>query len=400
MRDALDIWPPFPLVVDDIASSTEDMDNVFAALERWDRVDRIRLREVNRCSLEKVLAAMQEPFPELTFLQLSSNEEPVPIVPDSFLGRSAPRLRFLLLRDIPFPGLPKLLLSATNLVYLDLSNIPHSGYISPDMVVTALSTLISLDSLWLRFQSPRSHPDQASRRLPPLTRTVLPGLTFFGFKGVYEYLDDLVARIDAPQLDNLDITFFNDIVFEASQLIQFISRTSTLSAVENTHIVIGDDRGIVNSSSQTSRYKVEILCRELDWQVSSLEQVCTSCLPLLTTEDLYIQQDPYSSPQPDWRGNIENSLWLELLHPFSTVKNLHLSKEIVPRIAPALQELVGNRTTEVLPTLQNIFLEEVEPAGRVQEDIGKFVAARQLLGHTIIVSHWEKDPTGKQGWYY
>ena len=133
VRDALDIWPPFPLVVDDIASSTEDMDNVFAALERWDRVDRIRLREVNRCSLEKVLAAMQEPFPELTFLQLSSNEEQVPIVPDSFLGRSAPRLRFLLLRDIPFPGLPKLLLSATNLVYLDLSNIPHSGYISPDM---------------------------------------------------------------------------------------------------------------------------------------------------------------------------------------------------------------------------------------------------------------------------
>jgi hypothetical protein len=82
------------------------------------------------------------------------------------------------------------------------------------------------------------------------------------------------------------------------------------------------------------------------------------------------------------------------------VKNLHLSKEIVPRIAPALQELVGNRTTEVLPTLQNIFLEEVEPAGRVQEDIGKFVAARQLSGHTIIVSHWEKDPTGKQGWFY
>ena len=187
-----------------------------------------------------------------------------------------------------------------------------------------------------------------------------------------------------------------------ARLIQFImiSRASTLSAVENTHIVIGHDSGIVNSSSQTSRYKVEILCRELDWQVSSLEQVCTSCLPLLTTEDLYIQQDPYSSPQPDWQGNIENSLWLELLHPFSTVKNLHLSKEIVPRIAPALQELVGNRTTEVLPTLQNIFLEEVEPAGRVQEDIGRFVAARQLSGHTITVSHWEKDPTGKQGWFY
>ena len=135
MRDMLDIWPPFPLFVDHITSRTEDMDNVVAALERRDRVDRIHLYEVNGSSFEKVLAAMQEPFPELMFLylELSSKEELVPIVPDSFLGRSAPRLRFLLLRDIPFPGLPKLLLSATNLVYLDLSNIPHSGYISPDM---------------------------------------------------------------------------------------------------------------------------------------------------------------------------------------------------------------------------------------------------------------------------
>ena len=129
----LDIWPPFPLVVYDIASLTENVDNILAALKRRDRVDEINLYQVNGSSLEKVLAAMQEPFPELTFLQLGSYDKSVPVVPDSFLGRSAPRLRFLLLRGIPFPGWPKLLLSTTNLVVLDLSNIPHSGYISPDM---------------------------------------------------------------------------------------------------------------------------------------------------------------------------------------------------------------------------------------------------------------------------
>ncbi|KAN0109365.1 hypothetical protein V8E52_009337 [Russula decolorans] len=36
---------------------------------------------------------------------------------------------------IPFPGLPKLLLSATHLVQLWLANIPHSGYISPEAMV-------------------------------------------------------------------------------------------------------------------------------------------------------------------------------------------------------------------------------------------------------------------------
>jgi hypothetical protein len=138
---------------------------------------------VPRSSLEKVLAAMQEPSSELTYLRLSSNEEPVPIVPDSFLGRSAPRLRYLVLDGIPVPGLPKLLLSATNLVELQLSNIPHSGYISPDAVVTALSALTSLQLLQLEFRSPRSHPTrQADFRLPRHALSFLL-LQQFGSKG-------------------------------------------------------------------------------------------------------------------------------------------------------------------------------------------------------------------------
>ena len=402
VRDTLDIWPPFPLVVDDIAGTTEDMDNVVVVLERRDRVDKICLREVNGSSLEKVLAAMQEPFPELTFLHLhlSSNEEPVPIVPDSFLGRSAPRLRYLQLSRIPFPGLPKLLLSATNLLILQLWNIPHSGYISPDAVVTALSALTSLESLDLGFRSPRSHPDQASQFPPPPTRTVLPALTEIWFKGVCEYLDDLVARIDAPQLNSLCLTFFNDVVFDAPQFIQFISRTPTLKAVENAHVVFGHHKAIINSSSQISRCEVGISCRELDWQVSSLEQLCASHFPPLSTlEDLYIYEFPHGE-RPDWRDNIENTLWLDLLHRFTTVKNLYLSKEFAPRIVAALQELVGGRTTEVLPTLQNIFLEEVEPGGRVQEDIRRIVAARQVSGHTITISHWERDPARELDFFY
>jgi hypothetical protein len=210
------------------------------------------------------------------------------------------------------------------------------------------------------------------------------------FKGVCEYLDDLVARIDAPQLNRLYITFFNDIIFDAPHFIQFISRTP-LKPLEIAHVVFGYHAARV-SFSQTFGYgslEVRITCRELDWQVSSLEQVCTSCLPPLSrTEDLYIHPDPHS--QPHWQDDIENSLWLELLHPYTALKSLHLSKEFVPRIAPALQELVGNRTTEVLPNLQNILLEELKPSEPVQEGIEKFVAARQLSGHSIAVSLWER----------
>jgi hypothetical protein len=398
VRDMLDIWPPLPLVIQSglygRGRPTGRVDNVLAVLERRDRVHRIELYHTDDLPWENFLAAMQEPFPELTYLLLYSFDGTVPVFPDSLLGGSAPRLVHLVLHGIPFSGLPKLLLSATHLVYLHLSNIPHSGYISSEAIVTVLSTLTSLDEFSLEFKSPRSHPNWASRRPPPQTRTILSVLTRFLYKGVYEYLDDLVARIDAPRLNDLSLNFFNDIVFDTPQFNQFINRTLTLEALENAHVIFRDYAASVNFSSQTSEkrtLKVGISCRALDWQVLSLEQVCTSCLPpLSSTEDLYIYEHPDS--ERDWQDNIESTQWLELLRPFATVRNLYLSKKFMPRITPALHELIGSSgMTEVLPNLRSIFLEELHPSGPVQEGIEKFVAARHLFGHTITVSHWERD---------
>ena len=47
-------------------------------------------------------------------------------------------------------------------------------------------------------------------------------------KGLGEYLEGLVARIDAPQLNKLHVTLFNQIAFETPQFLQFISRTPML----------------------------------------------------------------------------------------------------------------------------------------------------------------------------
>ena len=129
---------------------------------------------------------MQVPFPELTELLLWSNDGTLPIIPNSFLGGSAPRLRILDLDGIQFPGLPKLLLSAAHLYSLRLYNIPHSGYISPDAMVALISALFSLKTLSLEFQSPQSRPDRGTLRPPPPKRPVIPVLTSFHFKGVIE----------------------------------------------------------------------------------------------------------------------------------------------------------------------------------------------------------------------
>jgi hypothetical protein len=205
-------------------------------------------------------------------------------------------------------------------------------------------------------------------------------------------LENLVACIDAPRLKNLHITYFNDIVFDTPQLTRLISHTPTFEAFNEAHVSLGNAIASIELFSKTSgggELTVRISCRELDWQVSFLERVCTSSLfPLSTLEDLYIDEDPYRPPV--WEDNIDNALWLELLHGFTTVRNLFLSEKVAPRVVPALQELVGGRTTEVLPSLQNIFIEGLQPSGPVQEGIGKFVAARQLTSRPIAASRWDK----------
>ncbi len=393
-----DVWPALPLLINGNFSETS-VDNVVALLEHSDRICQITVTCHTTSEFETVFAAMQVPFPELTVLALGSPNKPVSaLLPDSFLGGSAPALRFLNLFGIPYPRLPNLLLSATQLIALTLYDIPHSVYISPEAMVTCLSALTNLQQLVLGFESPQSCPDQETQRPSPPTRTFLPTLGSLVFKGVNEYLEELVARIDAPRFCLLSTTFFNDIDFDTSELTQFISRTSLGGAYDEVRLTFDSLSAMVGLQSrpvQSSQSMIEaqILCQVPNWQLSFLAQICNLPLRLLLKmEYLYIYENLYSQhPQLNWEDDIDFTEWLELLLPFTAVKNLYLSKQFAPRIAPALQELTGDRTTEVLPSLQNIFLEGFLPSEPVQEGIRQFISARQLINRPVVISVWERD---------
>jgi hypothetical protein len=370
--------------------------NIIAALGQSNRVCEVILWGLTRWPLEEVLAAMQVPFPELTSLWLFSDGETPPVILDSFLGGSAPRLQIFHLSGILFSGLPKLLLTATHLIDLSLVNIPHSGYISPEVMVTLLSALSSLSALSLGFRSPQSCPGWESRTLPPPKRSILPALDKFRFKGVTEYLEELMTRINTPRLGEMDVTFFNQIDFDWPRIAQFINCTPNLRARDEAHVQLDNSTASVTLRYRTSEVgvgnlRIHISCGEPDWQLSSIEQACNSLLPLSMVEDLYIDHE-YS--QLVWKNDaVENTLWLGLFLPFTAVKNVYLCKEFAPGIAVALQELVGGRIMEVLPSLQNIFVEGLEPSGPFQKNIGQFVAARQLSDHPIAISDWPRTLT-------
>jgi hypothetical protein len=263
-------------------------------------------------------------------------------------------------------------------------------------MVTCLSTLTRLESLVLEFKSPRSRPDRTSRLSPRRVGTILPALTHLRFKGVTEYLEDLVTQIDAPLLDYIWITFFNQLIFDISQLPKFLSRTETFTVLDQATVSFYEEVISVELSQRTGtnfpRLDLGISCRKLDWQLSSLVQVCNSALSTLSTlERLNLGHTIYGPALVPGQDDIENTQWLDILRPCINVKDLQLSEKVAPCVAPALQELTGERVQEVLPTLQDIFLHDFKASRPVEEGIRQFVARRQFSGHPVAIHYRETE---------
>ncbi|KAH9172871.1 hypothetical protein EDB89DRAFT_2242611 [Lactarius sanguifluus] len=246
VRKNVGVWPIFPIVIDYRHAwsgiTPSDEDNVIAALEQPGRVCSLRL-VVTGSQLGKMATVMQEPFPVLTDLDIWSKDGNVPALPAEFFGGSAPRLQAILLHGVPIPSLPTLLMSAGDLVKLDLRNIPPTGYIAPEAMVVGLTALPRLKLFIIEFQSATPRPDQIHP--PPVTRAVLPALIYFEFKGASEYLEDLAGRIDSPQLSQIS-TFYLDPPnnFQVAQFCKFVDRSigPKLAAYRHAHVTFFSDK--------------------------------------------------------------------------------------------------------------------------------------------------------------
>ena len=392
-RTSLDIWPPFPIIIScRYIVDEKSVENVIAAVEHGhDRISHISIEEINGSALGKLAAAMQQPLPALKHFQLTSYDESVPVLSKTFLGGSAPLLEYFDSYGIPFPTFPRFIWSSTHIRYLRILDIPHSGYISPNAMVAYLVALPNLELLCIGFRSPLSRPPQTTP--PPRTRVVLPALTNLSFRGVSEYFEDFIAQIDTPLLNELDIAFFMDLIFEIPQLRHFVGRAERLKPFDQA-VMEFSDRAIWISDTDgfLYRFRLEIRCERPDWQLSSMVQIFGQQLPLLShVEQLEIFQPSYGHMQWIDNPDMDSSLWLELFHLFLAVQSLRVSEKLVPPVAAALQELTGERTMEVLPALHSLFLGGLEPSGLVPEGINSFVAARQLSDHHVAVQSWNQS---------
>lgn len=266
-----------------------------------------------------------------------------------------------------------------NLTEIKLSDYE---YISLETMVTCLSALANLKSLHLKFRF-RSRPEESRRPTLPTCsiRSILPALTIIQFEGISEYLEDFVACIDTPQLEALIIFFANEIDLGVPQLA--LNRTPNFKTINEAcvrfcgnavRLTLSVRLTISSPTFGFEELKIQFSCGESNRQLSTLARIWTSLSPLfLMLDNFFIYE--VECLRPRWQDNIEHTQWLEILCPFIAVQSLYVSREFAPSVATALQDLVRERTSEVLPALRCLFLEGLRRSQSVQASIGPFVVA-------------------------
>ena len=385
LRKILDCWPAsLPIVVEYRGSpgldppTPEDEDNIIAVLKQSDRIGSINLTVTN--SLLEKLSAIERPFSELEDLVLLSLDCARLTIPSDFVW--GPQLRSLYLTRITFFALPQLLRSSRNLVDLRLHEVLNPGLFSPEALTDSLSGMAQLRSLSLHFLPTEDHIGVSQ---PSRNRADLPALTRLDFRGITNYLEDLVAGIDAPRLGDIEVTFFKNSISDLSRLREFIDRIGIHKSHHQAHI-LSSDRAISISFIQLgvpTRIKLQVFCDRLSEQLSSMARFCFHFSSFLhDVEDLRIS----ARRQRIWEDGFYSGQWRESMNSFTGVKWFHLDGNSSMNIIWALEPTNGQRET-MLPCMLKLCIPQPSRFDRWEEVAVSFMTSRRLSGRLIALEY-------------
>ena len=373
-----DYRPMRPIIQDCGRSPTldspaaNDEDSVVAALKQSFHITSISLA-VTGSLLEK-LSAIKLPFFKLEDLVLLSRDNVQLILPIGSYFQWGPRLRRLRLTGIAFPALLQCISYSKHLVdiQLHLLEISHTmmGWLSPGEFANALSQTSQLQSLLLHLPS-------TTVPIPPSSgeRVLLPVLTHLNLQGFTGYLEGLGSRIDAPNLRDIEITFFDDSIFDVPKLRDFIDQIE----MQKSHCradILSSEHSISISLTQPgapTRLKLQVLCRTSDLLPLFMAQICTYFSAFLCrVEDLHICAMRTSNRQGGTDFNRASGQWLELIRRFRGAKWFHVSGEHSLDIIRTVQP--DERHEIALPSLHKLHIREPVLRGvRLREAIAPFI---------------------------
>jgi len=365
--DSLAHLPPLPLVIDycnDMATTriTQDELSILTGLQQRGRVRRIFL-QLPSPHLGICLATMSEHYPILEHLSLSTTttEEVTSLVlPSTFSARN---LRYLELQGFGFPTELPLFTYFNTLVTLKLTRIPAPYYFHPGYLVTQLQGLSNLEELWIGFAVPIPLPSTEGELLPaPMPRVTLPTLKRLMFRGVAVYLENLVAQINAPLLEQLIVSLFFELVFTLVSLTQFMHKTGGLRGLSAKVLFKREGVSIVTKDGESlgsGSVAINVNCEQLDWQIDAATQCCGALGQFVSAvEELTLDLDEDGMPS-DWNDSLDSMLWHGLLVPFSSVKKLQIGSSLTFELSEALKPGAAELASNLLPELQKLAVQLV-----------------------------------------
>ena len=386
----LHVWPvTLPLTIDYPYYSSrlvpEDKLNIFAALEHPGCIHRIAIC-AEGSFLSHVAVFMHKPFPALTHLEL------IWAPPHTGRGSPSPGRH---LGGFPLHlQLPVILSSARNLVSLTLREISQDVSVLPETLVGCLAVLNALKTLDITFPDDQSPLDSTNSRSDLPRRTILPALTNFHYKGYSEYLEDILAQLDTPQLDNCEIEYFVHLI-QAHQLTHFIDRTEGLNhrqfkRAEVTFFSLAHRAQINCSEGKYPQLSLDIVEQSgLGIQVECFADMLGQVVAMFPNVDqLSVHED---SVDPT---SMESAEWIPFFCLFHAVEALHLSGGVTAYIVSALEDIGEEMVTDVFPALHLIWLDEdkkyhepLKPVGSIE----RFLSLRQLSGLPVTIVRTEDE---------
>jgi hypothetical protein len=388
VADMLAHSAPLPLVIfyyhGAREMTPEDEEGALLALSNCDRVRAIAFK-LPAPKLGKFITAMDDQFLILDHLFMTSpkgGEETSAILPPTF---QAPNLRQIDLWYTALPMRSPLLTTTAGLVTLGLGGIPRSAYLPPSYLLTWLSLMPQLVSLMIGFRSSTPNRDVVRQALntPIMTHVTLPNLRWFSFRGVSAYLEDLLARISAPVLSTLQLRFFNQPTYTVPHLLQFMQTSENLTFNAVNLAFDGDLVQVVASPHQNEGKRplwLQIMCRHLNWQVASAAQIIGTLSPLLSVvEELKLSHYDYNRSS-EWHDEVDRAQWRELVRPFSGVKSLCVSEELVGELSRSLHSEDGEMPLEILPNLLEL---QYLGGSHAEDAFTLFTKERQTAGRPV-----------------
>jgi hypothetical protein len=391
VADLLAHSPPLPIIIyygnPEPFDEKGNVEGIRLALQHRERVCRINLH-LPFPSLREVFESMDGPFPALETLELycSSRENKNARLPPTF---EAPNLRHLQLSDFTFAPLqtnpPTAAICPQSLITFSLGAASSTEDWSPVLLAECLEAIPQIRCLQIGYLFPARGFRGVSKANEEVPTFLLSDLEELQFQGDSDYFEDLAARITAPSLKKLFITFINSYNHPSFEKLKRLIDESKNLRFKFARVKFKDDIfSIVMDHSElwTGRGAFELIFdmhsswHTLDRNNDAVSKICDALdhmLPQVQSLLLDHVQAQGTRESSKWDTGPERKrvvMWHGLLRRFENVETLRVANRLVDELDRSLKPGARDKGSvgSLLPQLKTIVWYDPNPSSGSDDD--------------------------------